>query len=142
VWYAPARMRQNGRVVPPVSRGLPKEAWDEQWAGYAQRIEAHLGRVTQELDALRQTLREAGIPVRLQRIRIGPGSYSRGQALDHLRACAPQTLGPSGLAQAMGCSPEYAFDLLDALRAEGLVERPRRGHYRLAPTPVPVTLDG
>jgi hypothetical protein len=91
-------------------------------------VEAHLALIEREMAALRQTLRGAGIDVRVQRIRITGSNGRANEALTLLRAT--EGMSPSQVARALGVSAEYAFDLLAALVADHQVERVGRGRYR------------
>jgi len=104
---------------------------DDRWQAFAHRIDAHLTAIDQELAALRQTLKAAGIRVHVQRIRVTRRNKRTTQALQYLRQSAtPAT--PADVAKAAGISPEYAFDVLSALVAEGEVERVGRGQYQVS----------
>lgn len=104
----------------------------EEWAGFGRRIEAHLAAIDQEMAALRETLRAAGIPVRRQRIRVTKDNANAGAVLDMLKAASPMgaVLTPTGVSRRLGVSPEYAYDLLASLVAAGKAERVARGEYR------------
>jgi hypothetical protein len=102
----------------------------EEWAGFGRRVEAHLVVIDQELAALRETLRAAGISVRRQRIRITRVNGKAEEALAFLRHRTPKPARPSEVAQVLSVSPEYAYDLLAALVAAGSAERVARGQYR------------
>lgn len=111
---------------------------DEEWLGFGRRVEAHLAQLEKEMAALRDTLRDAGIQVRRQRIRITRGNARAHDALTLLRASHPDPLRAADVAQLLGKSPEYAFDLLASLVADGTAERVGRGWYRaVVPFPLP-----
>ena len=111
---------------------------DEEWLGFGRRVEAHIAATEKELAALRDTLRAAGIQVRRQRIRITKANGRCAEALTIARAAAPAPVSPAFIASMLGCSREYAFDLLASLVADGTLERPRRGQYRaVVPYPPP-----
>jgi hypothetical protein len=110
---------------------------DEQWQTFGREVEAHLTRIDDELGALRETLRRAGINVRRQRVRVTPLNNKARDALTVLRQEAQQgpaaSLSPAGVGRRIGVSAEYAYDLLMALVASGAAERIARGRYRAAP---------
>jgi hypothetical protein len=77
-----------------------------------------------------QALREAGEPVRQQRVRIRPDTNARlPEAYKALRAAGAAGLTRRTLAPILGIGPAYAFDLLDALRADGRAIKVRPGVY-------------
>jgi hypothetical protein len=81
-----------------------------------------------ERELVIQALREAGEPVRRQRVRIRPDTNERlPLAFQALRAAGDAGLTRVALAETLGISADYAFDLLDALRAEGRAVRVRKG---------------
>ena len=102
----------------------------EEWDAYGRRAEAHLARIEAEVGALRDTLRGAGIEVRRQRTRIQPDNEKALRAHSFLFELSPQALTPTRVAHELDCSPEYAYDLLMALVAQGKVERVGRGKYK------------
>ena len=102
----------------------------EEWDAYGRRVEAHLARIDAEVGALRDTLRGAGIEVRRQRTRIQPRNEKADRARVFLGALLPQAATPTQVAHELDCSPEYAYDLLVALVAQGRAERVGRGKYR------------
>lgn len=111
---------------------------NEEWLGFGRRVEAHLAQLEKEMAALRDTLRDAGVQVRRQRIRITRDNARAHDALVLLRASHPDQMRARDVAALLGKSPEYAFDLLASLVADGTAERPRRGFYRaVLPFPHP-----
>lgn len=84
----------------------------------------------QETAQVLQALREAGEPVRRQRVRIRPDNPKLALALETLQSAGAACLTRQGLAKTLNIGPDYAFDLLDALRAAGRAEKVRRGVYR------------
>lgn len=111
---------------------------DEEWLGFGRRVEAHIAATEKELAALRDTLRDAGIQVRRQRIRITKANGRCAAALTLARALHPYVVTAPAVAAHLGISREYAFDLLASLVADGTLERPRRGQYRaVVPYPAP-----
>lgn len=111
----------------------------EEWPGFGRRVEAHLAAMENELADLRETLRAAGIKVRRQRIRITRGNARALEALTLLRRCHPDAATPTQIGRALGLSPEYAYDLLASLVADGSADRPQRGYYRaVVPYPKPL----
>ena len=111
---------------------------DEEWLGFGRRIEAHIAATEKELAALRDTLRAAGIQVRRQRIRITRSNERCAEALSLCREAYPAPVTPALASRVLGVSPEYAFDLLASLVADGTLERPRRGQYvAVVPYPSP-----
>lgn len=106
----------------------------EEWAGFGRRVEAHLAVIDNEMAALRDTLRGAGINVKRQRIRITRDNAQAAAALALLRHGYPRAATPSQIGQALGLSAEYAYDLLASLVASGNAERISRGHYRSTAT--------
>ena len=110
---------------------------DEQWQVFGREVEAHLTRIDDELGALRDTLRRAGINVRRQRVRVTRANGKARDALTVLRqeAQSGASLSPAALGLRVGVSAEYAYDLLMALVASGAAERVARGRYRATADP-------
>lgn len=105
---------------------------DEQWQVYGRKVESYLTRLEEELGALRDVLREAGIPVRRQRLRVTPRNGKARDTLTLLRQEAQTggALSPARVGLRLGVTAEYAYDLLMALCADGTAERVARGQYR------------
>lgn len=103
---------------------------NEEWEAYGRRVEAHLARVEAEIGALRDTLRGAGVEVRRQRTRIQPDNEKAGRARGFLQGISPQAATPTQVAHELDVSPEYAYDILMALVAQGKAERIGRGKYQ------------
>jgi hypothetical protein len=103
----------------------------EEWLAFGRRVDAHLTLIDQELAALRLTMRAAGIRVHVQRIRITRQNDRAKDALRLLREQPEEAWRPAEVATHLGISPEYAYDLLAALVAEGSAQRVGRGLYRV-----------
>ncbi len=77
-----------------------------------------------------QALREAGEPVRRQRVRIRPDNPKLMLTREALQAAGAAGLTTNDVAKLISKGRHYAFDILEALRAAGSADKVRPGLYR------------